>query len=89
MSGRIETPEEMAERIASAPWRSAYESTERRLVAADAIRKDRKQIVAWCIEKAAEADREAAAHSDRERVARCEGQASALKALAAKLGGAS
>lgn len=68
----------------------------------DAIRADREQIAAWCEAKAAEAQREADAHgrmvtgehgrelsdvSHSERAMYCEGQASAIRAIAAILKG--
>ncbi len=93
----IESVEDMGARIAGS-W--SVNSAGEALILAG-IRAARHAIERWCEEHAGEADREAVVHeaqlahlSDlvtvagkRDRIARCEGQASAFRALAAVLRG--
>lgn len=95
----LETPEAMAERLAGNG--AGPTSIAMRGVLAEAIRARDEQIAAWCDERAAEAQREAEAHAAQmhptmaggdaaakmRRIERCEGQAAAFRAVAAKLRG--
>src|SRR5262249_12132221 len=81
---RWQTPEQVAEDL----WGEFYPvmaATVARGKVTGIVRTDREHIAKWCLQKAGAAEREAAAHPDQARVARCEGQASAFKALAALL----
>lgn len=87
MNGEIEKPEDMAGSVY--PMASMGLEPDALLARAytDGILADRKQIAAWCIDRAEAAEREVGSRGAASyRGQRCEGQASALRALAAILG---
>lgn len=99
-SGANESPQDVAMRVL--PMRFDEGTDRERQAIVFGVTADREHLAAWCIGKAAEADREAEAHdaqlasipvddhvrvaTKRERMARCEGQAVAFRGVAAKLG---